>query len=52
MDTRTDCNTIIEITMFEGRNRAAKAELYSAICRNLETNPGILANDIDNYSFL
>ena len=46
IDTRTDCNTIIEITMFEGRTRAAKVDLYSAICRNLETNPGIPANDI------
>lgn len=45
IDTR-DCNTIIEITMFEGRTRAAKVDLYSAICRNLESNPGIPANDI------
>ena len=46
IDTRTDCYTIIEITMFEGRSRAAKVDIYSAICRNLETDPGIPANDI------
>jgi phenylpyruvate tautomerase PptA (4-oxalocrotonate tautomerase family) len=44
--TRTNRCTIIEITMFEGRTRAAKADLYTAICRNLEANPGIPAADV------
>ncbi|MGE5416182.1 MAG: tautomerase family protein [Acidobacteriota bacterium] len=37
---------IIEITMFKGRSKEAKRELYRAIVANLASNPGIQGNDI------
>jgi phenylpyruvate tautomerase PptA (4-oxalocrotonate tautomerase family) len=43
---RSDAYTIIEITMFKGRSFEAKKNLYSAIVRNLETNPGIPGGEV------
>ena len=38
--------TSIELTVFKGRSFEAKRNLYSAIIRNLNKNPGINGNDI------
>jgi len=43
---RLENYTIIEITMFKGRNLEAKRKLYSEIVKNLGNSPGIDGMDI------
>ena len=38
--------TLIEITMFSGRSKEAKKNLYQNIVKNLNNNPGIIGTDI------
>ena len=43
---RSDCLTIIEISMLPGRGSELKSELYSTIVENLAEKPGIHQRDI------
>lgn len=45
-ETKSDCYTLIELTVFKGRSIEAKRILYSAIVRNLAVSPGIKGDDI------
>jgi phenylpyruvate tautomerase PptA (4-oxalocrotonate tautomerase family) len=43
---KTDNYTQIEITLFSGRSRDAKRNLYKAIVENLDKSPGIRPYDV------
>ena len=43
---KSDCFTIIEITMFPGRTKEQKAALYRKITENLHADPGIDPKDV------
>lgn len=43
---KTESFTLIELTIFQGRSKEAKKNLYQKIAENLEKNPGIQKSDI------
>lgn len=44
--TKSENNTLVELTVFKGRSLEAKKLLYSAIADNLAKSPGIMCEDL------